>query len=314
MSPVAMDPQVRAFLAAANASPQPAIETLPIATVRKQYASLTPIFHPYVDLARVTDLRTDAGVSLRIYQPASRSRGPQPGIVYFHGGGWVMGDLETHDTLCRQLAYHAAAVVIAVDYRRAPEHPFPAAFDDAFAAVRQVCDRASSMGLDATRIAVAGDSAGGNLAAAVALKARDAGGPTIAMQCLLYPVLDHGCDSESYRSFATEHGLTAAKMHFFWRSYLGGADGGQPYASPLRAKDLTGLPPAHIITAEYDVLRDEGEAYARRLRSAGVRVELERCAGMIHGFLHYAGAIHHGQRVSKDLGRRLATELGGGQD
>lgn len=305
-----MDPQVRAFLVAANASRQPPIETLPIETVRKQFASVTAIFHPYVEVARVADVKTEGGVPLRVYQPHGVQRGERPGIVYFHGGGWVMGDLDTHDTLCRQLAKHSGAVVIAVDYRRAPEHPFPAAFDDALAALGHVAQHASALGIDPARLAVAGDSAGGNLAAAVTLKARDSGGPAIAFQCLLYPVLDHACDTESYRRYASDHGLTAAKMHFFWRSYLAGANGDDPFASPLRAKELGGLPPAHIVTAEYDVLRDEGEAYARRLRAAGVRAEAERCAGMIHGFLHYAGVIHHGRLVLQNAGRQLAAELG----
>lgn len=306
-----MDPQVRDFLAAAKAAPQPPIDTIPIATARQQFARLTPIFHPYVEVARVVDLKTGGGVPLRVYQPAGRHRGPQPGIVYFHGGGWVMGDLDTHDTLCRHLANHAGAVVVAVDYRLAPEHPFPAAFEDAFAAVQHISENATALGVDPAKLAVAGDSAGGNLAAAVALKARDLGGPPIAFQHLLYPVLDPGCDTESYRKYATDFGLTADKMRFFWNTYLAGADGADPRAAPLLAKDLTGLPPAQIVTAGFDVLRDEGADYARRLRAAGVRAEAECFSGMIHGFIHYAGAIHRGQSALQGMGRQLAAELAG---
>lgn len=305
-----MDPQVRAFLAAANASPQPPIDTMPVATARKQFASLKPIFHPFVEVARVFDRKTDEGVPLRVYQPALDHPGPLPGIVYFHGGGWVLGDLETHDTLCRQFANHAGAVVVAVVYRLAPEHPFPAAFDDAFAAVRYVAVNALAFGIDPTRVAVAGDSAGGNLAAAVALKAREAGGPEIAFQCLLYPVLDHACDTASYRDFADGFGLTRAKMQFFWKSYRGGHDGCDPLLAPLRAEDLGALPPALIVTAEYDVLRDEGEAYAGRLAAGAVSVELLRVEGVIHGFIHYAGAIQRGQAVLREVGQKLATALG----
>lgn len=221
-----------------------------------------------------------------------------------------MGDLETHDTLCRQLAQHSGAMVIAVDYRRAPEHPFPAAVEDAFSAVRHVCARAATLGLAADRIAVAGDSAGGNLAAAVALHARDVGEPRIAFQCLLYPVLDLGCDTASYREFADGFGLTRARMQFFWRVYRGAQGAGQPLLEPNCAKDLASLPPALIVTAGYDVLRDEAEAYAKRLGAAGVPVELLRVEGVIHGFIHFAGAIHRGQTVLREVGRKLGVALG----
>ncbi len=304
-----MDPQVRAFLAAANASPQPPIDTVPIATAREQFARLTPFFHPFVEVARVMDRMTDEGVPLRVYQPAVEHPGPIPGIVYFHGGGWALGDLETHDTLCRQLANHAGAVVVAVDYRLAPEHPFPAAFDDAFAAVRHVTVNAGALGIDPARLAVAGDSAGGNLAAAVALRSRAAGGPKIALQCLLYPVLDHACDTASYREFADGFGLTRAKMQFFWNSYRSGHDGGDPLLSPLRADDVSSLPPALVVTAQYDVLRDEGEAYADRLTASAVPMELMRVEGVIHGFIHYAGAIQRGQAVLREVGQKLAIAL-----
>lgn len=304
-----MDPQVRAFLAVANAAPQQAIDTIPIATARRQFASLTPIFHPHVDVSRVANLKTASGVPLRVYQPGRTAGGPQPGIVYFHGGGWVMGDLDTHDTLCRHLANAAGAVVIAVGYRLAPEHVFPAAFDDAVAAVQYVAVHAAELGIDPARLAVAGDSAGGNLAAAVVLQAREGAAPAIAFQCLIYPVLDSGCDTPSYQEFAEGFGLTRAKMQFFWKSYLGSHDGRNPLLAPWRATDLRSLPPALIVTAEYDVLRDEGEAYAGRLAASNVPVEVMRVEGVIHGFIHYAGAMERGQTVLREVGKKLATAL-----
>ncbi len=308
-----MDPQVRAFLAAANASPQPPIDTIPIGTARRQFAALTPLLHPFIAVESVCAAATSGGVPLRVYRSTAAADRLLPGIVYLHGGGWALGSLETHDTLCRHLAHASGAVVVAVDYRLAPEHPYPAAFDDAWDAFQHVAGNGASLGIDPSRLAVAGDSAGGNLAAAVALRARDAGGPAIACQCLLYPVIDHACDTDSYRRFATGFGLTAARMRFFWNAYLAGADGRAPFASPARAENLIGLPPALIVTAEYDVLRDEGETYARGLRAAGVRTEYECVAGMIHGFVHYAGAIHHGQVVLEKLGHRLADELSAGR-
>jgi acetyl esterase len=304
-----MDPQVAAFLAVANASGQPAIDTIPVATARQQFASLTPVFHPFVNVGRVWDLTTPGGVPMRGYAASVDDPGPRPGIVYFHGGGWVLGDLETHDTLCRHLAIASQAVVVAVDYRRAPEHVFPAALDDAFEAFVEICRQAPVLGIDATRVAIAGDSAGGNLAAAVALKTRDSGGPAGAFQCLIYPVLDCGCDTASYQEFADGYGLTRDKMRFFWRSYAGDFPGDDPFISPLRAESLSGLPPALVVTAEYDVLRDEGEAFAKRLTAAGVRTELMRVGGVIHGFIHYAGAIERGRTVLAEVGRKIGEAL-----
>lgn len=304
-----MDPQVRAFLAAANSAPQPPIDTVPVATSREQFASLTPIFHPFVEVEHVTNLTTDNGIRLRVYHPGGPGESLLPGLVYFHGGGWVLGDLETHDTLCRNLAKASGAVVVAVDYRLAPEHPFPAAFDDAWTAVNHVVREAATLGIDSAKIAVAGDSAGGNLAAAVALKAREHGAPKIAMQCLIYPVLDDRCETESYREFADGFGLTRVKMDFFWKCYRGALTAAEPLLTPILQNDLAGLPPALIVTAEYDVLRDEGEAYAKKLQASDVVTELWRVDGMIHGFVHYAGAIEHGQTVTTKIGQKIAATL-----
>jgi len=209
-----------------------------------------------------------------------------PALVFFHGGGWVIGDLETHDVVCRQVTAEAGVSVIAVDYRVAPEHKFPAAVDDAWAATRWIVAHAGELGIDAARIAVGGDSAGGNLAAVVALLARDAGAPRIGLQILTYPVTDLVSESQSYTDLADGYMLTRDSMRWFRAQYLAKeADAADWRVSPLRAPSLAGLPPALVITAGYDPLRDEGEAYARRLREAGVSVDAVCFGGMIHGFV-----------------------------
>ena len=212
---------------------------------------------------------------------------PSPALLYFHGGGWVMGDLDTHDNVCRALARKTGAVVVSVDYRLAPEHPFPAAFDDAYAALAWVARNAGSINADPDRIFVAGDSAGANLAAAICLAARDRKGPAICGQALAYPATDlSSFDRPSCRHFAEGYYLTLPYMEKFRRRYLPRIeDRANPYASPLLAPDLKGLPPALVITAGFDVLRDEGEAFAHGLRNAGVSVTATRYDDMIHGFL-----------------------------
>jgi acetyl esterase len=221
-------------------------------------------------------------VPVRIYRPAE---GVLPVVVFCHGGGWVLCNLDTHDDLCRSLANGTGAVVVSVDYRQPPEHPFPAAVDDAYGALQWVAAHADALGVDQGRLAVAGDSAGGNLAAAVCLMARHRRGPAVRFQLLIYPVLAHAFDTDSYLNKATGYFLTAEHMRWYWDQYLADpADGRNQYASPLFAEDLSGLPAAHIITGEHDPLRDEGEAYADRLREAGVDVTNVRYGGMFHGF------------------------------
>ncbi len=241
---------------------------------------------------------------MRIYTP--REAPALPLLVYFHGGGFVLGDLDSHDSICRNLALAADAVVVAVDYRLAPEHPFPAAADDCLAATRWAAARAAALGADPARIAVAGDSAGGNLAAVVALRLRDEGGPALRGQLLIYPVTDNHVEpTASMIANGEGYFLTREAMLFFDKHYLADPDHlAHPHFAVLRAPDLSGLPPAYVLTAEYDPLLDEGEAYAARLSAAGVAVEQVRALGVIHGFFGMAG-IDRGALAVSEAGRWL---------
>ena len=250
---------------------------------------------------------------VRIYHPDLDAQ-TLPALVYFHGGGHVIGNLDTHDAVARNLCNGAGCIVVSVDYRLAPEHKFPAAAEDAFAAVGWCAVHGAEIGIDPRRMAVGGDSAGGNLAAVAALMARDAGGPAIRLQVLVYPVTDYACDTESYRTYSDGYGmLDAPSMRWFRDHYLrGDADRLDWRAAPLRAGDLTGLPPALVLTAQCDVLHDEGEAYARRLRAAGVEVEYRKARGLIHGFFTMApmidGAVRAQALVCDALKRAFAQD------
>ncbi|MER5324231.1 alpha/beta hydrolase [Streptosporangium roseum] len=239
---------------------------------------------PIVPLPVVRDEVVE-GVPVRVYRPEEGDH-PLPAIVYFHGGGWVFGSVARNDALGRDLALRNGAVVVSVDYRLAPDHPFPAAADDAWTVVKDVFARAGAYGADPGRIAVCGDSAGGNVAAVVAWQARDAG-LRLVHQLLVYPVTDVAMDTRSYRDHATGFGLGADEMAWFIEQY--GGDPADPRLAPLRLADKTGLAPATVITAEYDPLCDEGEAYAAQLAAAGVPVELRRYGGAIHGFFGLPG-------------------------
>ena len=246
-------------------------------------AETVEVFGPVDEPARVDDETIEGqggALSLRIYRPAGE--GPFPALVYFHGGGWVVGSVASHDPVCRTIASRTPCVVVSVDYRLAPESPFPAAVDDAWAATSWVFEHAGELALD--RIAVGGDSAGGTLAAVVARRARDRGLP-LALQVLVYPVTNHDLDSPGYARYGEGLNLTRAKMEWYWNQYLGDADGRVPDASPLQAPDLGGVVRALVQTAEYDPLCDEAERYAERLEAAGVPVTLTRYPGQIHGFV-----------------------------
>lgn len=222
-------------------------------------------------------------IPVRVYAPETGE--PRPVLAYFHGGGWVLGSRDTADVACRALAAAAGCVLVSVDYRLAPEHKFPVPLDDCVAAVHWLARHAPEIGGDPARIAVGGDSAGGNLSAAAAIRLRDEGGPRLRHQLLVYPVTDAAFETASYRENGEGYFLTRAGMEWFWSHYLPSPERGrEELASPLRARDLRGLPSATVITAEYDPLRDEGEAYAERLQAAGVPTRLTRYDGVIHGF------------------------------
>jgi acetyl esterase len=240
---------------------------------------------------------------VRVYRREAEVETP-PVVLFFHGGGWVLGDLDTHDALCRRLCSLAQCVVVSVDYRRAPEHRFPAALDDCYDAVEYVGAHGDRLRVDATRLIVAGDSAGGNLAAAVAIKARNESGPKILAQVLIYPVLDQRCDTPSYQSLAEGYGLTRDDMKWFWAQYAGDVAGGV-YLSPSEVDSPRGLPSTIVITAQYDVLRDEAETFAQRLKAADVNVNHRRYEGAIHGFVHFAGAMDIGHRATKEIARDI---------
>jgi acetyl esterase len=282
-------PEIQAELQRMAAAGDPPLQQQSVEQARRLHVEgAAALGGPPVEVAAVDD-RTIPGpagdLGVRVYTP--RGEPPFPVVVWFHGGGWVVGTLDSYDPVCRALAAAVPAVVVAVDYRLAPEHRYPAAAEDGYAATLWASRNAAELGGSQQRLAVAGDSAGGNLAAVIALGARDRGAPAIGFQLLVYPITDVGMDTASYREHADGYYLTAAGMRWYWDHYLGGAHGGAPDASPLRAAFLGGLPPALVITAEHDPLRDEGEAYAARLSAAGVAAAVSRYPGMVHGFFRW---------------------------
>ena len=306
-----MDSQARAFLDAIALVKGPSLATLPPPEAREIFSGLTNLFLPETDMAEVRDHCSPGGIMFRIYRPLGAPEGPLPTVLYLHGGGWVMGNVGTHDTLCRHLANAGQVMVASVDYRLSPEHSFPGPLEDCQEVLHHLVEEAISFGVDTERVAVAGDSAGGNLSAALTIKNRDEQGPSIKAQLLIYPVIDAQCATESYDAYAIDHGLSKDEMLYFWQSYLGDIDGVHPLASPNQTLDLAGLPSARVITAEYDILRDEGEAYAEQLKAAGVSVELERYDGLIHGFFHFAGMMGRGREAVEKEGQWLGEQLRG---
>jgi acetyl esterase len=250
------------------------------------------------EVASVKDQTIPGGVPIRIYEPATRAgpaNEPAPGVLYFHGGGWVLCDLDSHDGMCRRVANELGAVVVSVDYRLAPEHKFPAAIDDGYTALAWLAAHADELRIDKGRIAIAGDSAGGNVAAVVAQMSRDRGGPALAFQLLIYPVIDSSAernDRPSRSDNAVGYFLTLAQMEWYRAQYLPDeAAGEDPLVSPHLAPSLVGLPPACVVTAEMDLLRDEGEDYGRALEAVGVDVTIHRAPGMFHGFFNMDAAL-----------------------
>ena len=312
---MALEPQAQAVIDLVVKSGRPPYHELSPKDARQQFRETRPASTPTppeIGVVRNVLAEGPSGpIPLRVYRPAGVASGtPLPGLVYFHGGGWVIGDLDTHDVFCRQLTAEAAITVVAVEYRLAPEHKFPAAVDDAWAATRWVAADADQLGINATRIAVGGDSAGGNLAAVVCLMARDHEAPAIALQVLNYPVTDLAADTRSYRDFADGYLLTRESMRWFIGHYLSSPDQVSDWrASPLRARSFEGLPPALIVAAGFDPLRDEGEAYAARLRDGGVRVDYVCYGGMLHGFLPMGRLIDTAHRAASHIAASLRQAL-----
>lgn len=301
-----LDQQSKAFLDQLAAAGAPPLNGLPVPEARQALMQLFGVKGEDVGKVEDRQILGPAGnkIPVRIYTP--KGTGPFPILVFFHGGGWVLGNLETHDATCRALTNGAGCITVSVDYRLAPEHKFPAAPDDCYMATCWAALNAAAFGGDPTRIAIGGDSAGGNLTAAVALMARDRGTPSLAYQLLIYPVTDAAADTPSYRKNADGYLLTKDAMQWFWNHYLSNeADGQNQYASPLRAKRLEGLPPALVITAEFDPLCDEGEAYATRLKEAGIPVEVKRYSGTIHGFFSLGHVIDQGKTAVAEASKKL---------
>jgi len=312
---MALDPQAQAVIDLVIKSGRPAYNTLSPKDARQLFRETRPASTPTPpEIGAVRNLVAQGPggpIPLRVYRPAGVAASVAlPGLLYFHGGGWVIGDLDTHDVLCRQLTAEAGVTVVNVDYRLAPEHKFPAAADDAWAATRWTVAHASEFGVDAGRLAVGGDSAGGNLAAVVALQARDAGAPVIKLQVLVYPVTDVAAESRSYQDFSEGYMLTRESMRWFTAHYLAAAGQANDWrVSPLRASSHAGLPPALVVTAGFDPLRDEGAAYAAKLQQAGVLVDYVCYGGMIHGFAGMGKLIETGNRAVSHIAATLRQTL-----
>ena len=294
------------------ASGRPPYPTIGHVAAREIFVASRAILQPDpAPVAEVRDLaaKGPAGpIPLRLYRgKGTEAKSPQPTLIYYHGGGWVLGNLDSHDGVCRDIANAARCTVISVDYRLAPEAKFPAAADDSIAAAQWIHDNAAELGVDRTRLAVGGDSAGGNLSAVVALHARDNGGPKLRLQVLIYPSADMSSVYPSYEEFAEQLPLTRTTMDWFVDLYLRNRneDAKDWRASPLHAKSLAGLPPAFVVTAAMDPLRDEGEEFARALLKAGVPVEVKRFDGQIHGFLTMGRIVKDSAVAVADI----ATEL-----
>src|SRR5262245_40321130 len=313
---MSLHPQVAALLERASRSPLPPYYEVPPAVARRLYrdsrAPLTPE-PPAVESVQLLLAPSASGpVPMRHYRPKDVPRGEQvPALLYFHGGGWVIGDLDTHDVVCRTLANAARCAVFSVEYRKAPESRFPAAVEDCFDALKFIAGKANELKVNAKQLAVGGDSAGGNLATVMALMARDAGGPTIALQVLIYP----GCDQRMGHPSITGNGegylLTKKSMEYFRGHYLPNAKDWTDWrASPLLAKSLAKLPPAYVFTAGFDPLVDEGKEYAERMRKEGVQVEYRNYPDMVHGFITMGRVLDTANEALADCAKALKKAWG----
>jgi acetyl esterase len=306
-----LDPDAQALLDAAIKAGRPAVETLTPVAARKMMRDLRAAMkQPQPAVAEARDISIPGphgAIPARLYRGhAAKAGEAQPVLVYFHGGGWVFGDIETHDNLSRSLANVADCTVISVDYRLAPEHKFPKAFDDCWAAVKWVVDNAASLVVDPNRVAVGGDSAGGNLAAAVCQMAAREGAPKLTYQVLFYPVADLSLSHDSFKRAGTGFNLTLAAMSWFRDLYLNDSKEADDWrASPLRAQDLRNVPSAYVTTAGCDPLCDEGEAYAKLLERNGVPVKFRHFPGQMHGFVAMSGFVAAADQALSDVGAEL---------
>jgi len=301
---MSLDCDAEAFLDRHDSLPR--VDQVPIEESRRLREDAAPLLFGPTELVEFADAELPGGcgnIPVRVYHPGSD---PRPTIIYFHGGGWVFGSTRTHHGLCAALASLSQCRLVSVDYRLAPENPFPAALTDAWEIIQWAVGQAGPT--KRSRIAVAGDSAGGNIAAVCARWARDAG-IELAMQLLIYPVCDADLNTESYRGFGEGYYLTRQSMRWFWDQYIGDGDRFQPDASPLRAENLDGLAPAIVLTAECDPLRDEGEAYAEQLRKCGVSASIRRYDGQIHGFMRLCSEIQRGRDALNDAAAALRGGL-----
>jgi len=305
-----LDPDAAAFLKRLSEVHAPPTHKMSPADARSLVLPLAGLREQVGGVESFSVVTPDRSVPIRLYTPFLRTedldRSPatngRPVAMFFHGGGWVMGSIETHDNICRRMANEAKCIVISVEYRLAPDHKYPAALDDCCAATRWALDRYEEYGGDPKRLIVTGDSAGANLAAAVCLRARDESGPSLAGQVLVYPITDHNFETPSYNDNGDGYMLTRDTMCWFWEHYLPeGANGCDPYQSPLKAASLAGLPPALVVTCEYDPLRDEGRAYADRLAQEGVPTTHIEEKGMIHGYLRRLDSFRRAQQTMRDI-------------
>lgn len=305
-----LHPAVQAYLNRVAAANSPPYSALTPADCRAQVTTCPEPREPVASVHDLTIPGPGGDLPLRLYEPLHPvANDPTRICVFLHGGGWMLCDIECYDGLCRTLANSSGCLIASLEYRLSPEHKFPAALEDTYAALKWVTGLKSAAGR-APRIAIAGDSAGGNLAAAACLLSRDHGGPHIDFQLLIYPITDFSFDTKSYHENATGYRLTRDSMEFFWRHYLQTpSDGSNPYASPLRAPSLANLPPAAILTCEYDPLRDEGRTYGARLREAGVTVEEIHLSDNIHGFLRHTDHFPQAREMIQHLGGLLKTAL-----
>jgi acetyl esterase len=307
--PITLDPDAAAVFRAFQEAGRPAYETLSPQEAREYYLQARLVTNPDPpELKSVEPLSIPSphgSIPARVYTPKTlrQADGLAGGLVFFHGGGWVIGDLDSHDVACRKLAVEGQLIVISVDYRRAPEHKFPAAVEDAIIATAWIAAHARELGIDAAQLLVGGDSAGGNLAAVVALASRDGNGPAISGQVLIYPATDFAMTHASHREPETSILLTHSVIWWFRDHYLNGeADVGDWRASPARASTLAGLPPAYVLTAGADPLRDEGDEYARRLKQAGVEVTHRTFPGQFHGFFTMGKLLQQANVAASEIG------------